>query len=32
MAVALLAFQGSVRPGGAQLIWLLPPRVLRAAR
>jgi len=32
MAVALLAFQGSARAGGGQLIWLLPPRVLRAAR
>ena len=32
MAVALLAFQGSARAGRGQLIWLLPPRILRAAR
>ena len=32
MAVALLAFQGSARARRGQLLWLLPPRVLRAAR
>ncbi len=32
MGVALLAFQGAARAGRGQLIWLLPPRILRAAR
>jgi phosphohistidine phosphatase len=32
MGVALLAFQGAARAGCGQLIWLLPPRILRAAR
>jgi phosphohistidine phosphatase len=32
MGVALLEFQGAPRPGRAQLIWFLPPRVLRAVR
>jgi phosphohistidine phosphatase len=32
MGVALLCFQGAARAGRAQLIWLLPPRVLRTAR
>ncbi len=30
--VALLAFTGAVRAGGATLCWLLPPGVLRAVR
>jgi phosphohistidine phosphatase len=32
MGVALLSFQGSARAGRAELIWLLPPKLLRAAR
>jgi len=32
MGVALLSFQGAARAGRGQLIWLLPPRILRAAR
>lgn len=32
MGVALLAFQGAARAGRGRLIWLLPPRILRAAR
>jgi phosphohistidine phosphatase len=32
MGVALLAFQGAARGGRGELIWLLPPRILRAAR
>jgi len=32
MGVALLCFQGAARAGRGQLTWLLPPRVLRAAR
>jgi phosphohistidine phosphatase len=32
MSVALLCFQGAARAGRGRLIWLLPPRVLRAAR
>jgi phosphohistidine phosphatase SixA len=31
MGVALLAFQGAARAGRGELIWLLPPRILRAA-
>jgi phosphohistidine phosphatase len=31
MAVALVSFQGAARAGRGQLIWLLPPRILRAA-
>jgi phosphohistidine phosphatase len=31
MGVALLCFQGAARAGRGQLIWLLPPRILRAA-
>jgi phosphohistidine phosphatase len=30
MGVALLEFQGAVRAGRGQLVWFLPPRVLRA--
>jgi phosphohistidine phosphatase len=30
LAAALLAFPGAARAGGAQLIWLAPPRMLRA--
>ena len=32
MAAALLAFQGAARAGRGRLIWLLPPRILRATR
>jgi phosphohistidine phosphatase len=32
MAVALVCFQGSARAGRGRLIWLLPPKMLRAAR
>lgn len=32
MGVALLSFEGAARAGRGALIWLLPPRVLRAAR
>ena len=32
MGAALLVFQGAARVRGAQLTWLLPARVLRAAR
>jgi phosphohistidine phosphatase SixA len=32
MGVALLSFQGSARPGRGRLVWLLPPKILRAAR
>jgi phosphohistidine phosphatase SixA len=32
MAVALLSFQGSARAGRGRLIWLLQPKMLRAAR
>jgi phosphohistidine phosphatase len=32
MGVALLVFSGSPRRGAGKLVWLLPPRVLRAAR
>ena len=32
MGSALLSFPGGVRPGGATLTWLVPARVLRAAR
>ena len=31
MGVALLCFQGAARAGCGRLIWLLPPRILRAA-
>jgi len=31
MGVALLCFQGAARAGCGQLMWLLPPRILRAA-
>jgi phosphohistidine phosphatase SixA len=31
MGVALLCFQGAARAGRGQLVWLLPPRILRAA-
>jgi phosphohistidine phosphatase len=31
MGVALLSFQGAARAGRGELIWLLPPRILRAA-
>jgi phosphohistidine phosphatase len=32
MGGALLSFQGVARAGRGQLMWLLPPRILRAAR
>jgi phosphohistidine phosphatase len=32
MGAALLAFEGTARAGTARLAWLLPPRILRAAR
>lgn len=32
MGAALLTFQGAARPGGARLAWLVPAKVLRAAR
>lgn len=32
MGVALVRFRGRVRPGHGQLIWLAPPKLLRAAR
>lgn len=32
MGVALLTFQGAARAGGARLAWLVPAKVLRAAR
>ena len=32
MAVALLSFQGSARAARGRLIWLLAPKMLRAAR
>jgi phosphohistidine phosphatase len=32
MGIALLSFQGVARAGRGQLIWLLPPGILRAAR
>jgi hypothetical protein len=32
MGAALLTFQGAARAGGARLEWLLPAKVLRAAR
>jgi phosphohistidine phosphatase len=32
MGVALVTFHGPVRPGAGTLVWLLPPRVLRAVR
>jgi phosphohistidine phosphatase len=32
MGAALLSFAGAARPGGARLEWLVPARLLRAAR
>lgn len=32
MGAALLSFRGAARVGGARLAWLVPPKVLRAAR
>jgi phosphohistidine phosphatase len=32
MGVALLEFPGAARAGRGRLVWLLPPKVLRAAR
>ncbi len=32
MGAALLTFQGAARAGGARLAWLVPAKVLRAAR
>ena len=32
MGIALLGFTGPARPGRGELLWLLPPKVLRAAR
>jgi len=32
MGAALLVFQGSARARGARLAWLVPAKVLRAAR
>jgi phosphohistidine phosphatase SixA len=32
MGMALIAFPAAPRAGRGELIWLLPPRVLRAAR
>ena len=32
MGAALLAFEGTARAGGARLEWLVPAKVLRAAR
>jgi hypothetical protein len=32
MGAALLTFHGAARSGGAQLEWLVPAKVLRAAR
>jgi phosphohistidine phosphatase len=32
MGAALLSFAGAVRPGGARLEWLVPPKLWRAAR
>jgi len=32
MAVALIVFQGAVRAGHGELRWLVPPKLLRAAR
>jgi phosphohistidine phosphatase len=32
MGVALVRFQGAARAGRGKLVWLLPPRILRAAR
>ena len=32
MGAALLTFRGTARPGGARLEWLVPAKVLRAAR
>jgi phosphohistidine phosphatase len=31
MGVALLSFQGAARAGRGRLLWLLPPKLLRAA-
>ncbi len=32
MGAALLTFEGAVRAGGARLVWLVPPKLLRAVR
>ena len=32
MGVALLVFPGAPRAGGGRLVWLLPPKILRAVR
>lgn len=32
MGVALVRFRGRLRPGRGQLVWLAPPKLLRAAR
>ena len=32
MGVALLEFPGAARAGRGRLVWLLPPKALRAAR
>jgi phosphohistidine phosphatase len=32
MGIALLAFHGPARPGRGELLWLLPPKALRAVR
>lgn len=32
MGIALIAFHGAVRAGHGELIWLVPPRLLRAVR
>jgi phosphohistidine phosphatase len=32
MGIALIAFQGAPRAGRGELIWLVPPKILRAAR
>jgi phosphohistidine phosphatase len=32
MGVALLRFRGRLRPGRGRLVWLAPPKLLRAAR
>jgi phosphohistidine phosphatase len=32
MGVALVRFRGRARAGAGQLVWFVPPRVLRAAR
>jgi phosphohistidine phosphatase SixA len=32
MGVALVEFSGAARAGRGRLVWLVPPKVLRAAR